>query len=54
MPEPSLAAAIFYDMTTSTPRLRALLGTPMSSPEIKRHVEAAVAIFMGGCRGTRD
>jgi len=54
MPEPELAATIFYDMTTSTPRLRALLGTPMSGPEIKRHVEAAVAIFLGGCRTARD
>jgi TetR/AcrR family transcriptional regulator, mexJK operon transcriptional repressor len=54
MPEPALAATIFYDMTTSTPRLRALLGTPMSGPEIKRHVEAAVAIFMSGCRSASD
>lgn len=49
MPSVSLAATIFYDMTTSTPRLRALLGSPMTKSEIRRHVAAAVAVFLRGC-----
>lgn len=49
MPNAALAATIFYDMTTSTPRLRALLGSPMTRGEISRHIEAAVALFLRGC-----
>lgn len=52
MPDARLAATIFYDMTTSTPRLRALLGSPMTNREIKRHVDAAVELFLRGCGST--
>jgi AcrR family transcriptional regulator len=53
VPSAQLAATIFYDMTTSTPRLRALLGSPMSKGEISRHIAAAVALFLRGCEGSR-
>jgi hypothetical protein len=49
MPESALAATIFYDMATSTPRLQALLGKPLTSRAIEGHVAAAVDLFLCGC-----
>lgn len=45
---PDAAATIFYDMTTSTPRMRALLGESMSASRMSEHVSAAVDIFLEG------
>lgn len=44
-----MAAAIFIEMTASLPRLRALLGKPLSSRETNELLDAAVDIFLHGC-----
>lgn len=44
-----LAAVIFIEMTASLPRLRALLGTPLSRKETNDLTAAAVDIFLHGC-----
>jgi AcrR family transcriptional regulator len=49
MPEPGIASSVFFDMTTATPRMRALLGMPMSRKAIETHVDAAVTVFLRGC-----
>jgi TetR/AcrR family transcriptional regulator, mexJK operon transcriptional repressor len=49
MPQPAIAATIFYDMATSTPRLQALLGKPMPPRALEAHVGAAVDLFLRGC-----
>lgn len=48
-----LAAIIFIEMTASLPRLRALLGTPLSRRETNELTAAAVDIFLHGCGGGR-
>lgn len=50
--DPERAAAAFIELVASLPRLRALLGRPMSSPEIEANVVHAVDLFLSGC-GTR-
>lgn len=42
------AAAIFIEMTASLPRLRALLGSPLSRKETNELTEVAVDIFLNG------
>jgi AcrR family transcriptional regulator len=49
MPEPQTAAAIYYDMATSTPRMRALLGAPMSRGALEAHIDVVVDLFLRGC-----
>ena len=53
MPQPAIAATIFYDMATSTPRLQALLGKPMPPRALEAHVGAAVDLFLRGCGESR-
>jgi TetR/AcrR family transcriptional regulator, mexJK operon transcriptional repressor len=40
------AAGLFVEMSCSLPRLRALLGRPMSQDELRTHVQAAVGQFL--------
>lgn len=43
-----VAATVFFDMTTSTPRMRALLGAPLEPAAMEAHVGAAVDMFLEG------
>lgn len=43
------AAAIFIEMAASLPRLRALMGTPLTRKETHELTEVAVDIFLHGC-----
>ena len=45
----ALAAAIFIEMAASLPRLRALLGRPLTRKETNDLTAAAVDIFLHGC-----
>jgi len=45
------AAAIFIEMAASVPRLRALVGTPLTRKETDELSAAAVDIFLHGCVG---
>lgn len=47
--DPDRAAAAFIEMVASLPRLRALLGRPMSDDELEAGVVHAVDLFLGGC-----
>ncbi|MBL8551895.1 MAG: TetR/AcrR family transcriptional regulator C-terminal domain-containing protein [Hyphomonadaceae bacterium] len=49
MPCPRFAALIFVEMVASMPRLRALLGAPLSKKETNKLTAAAVDIFLRGC-----
>lgn len=49
MPEPHAAATLFVGMATDRPRIRAVLGDPLSADEIEAHVETVVAVFLRGC-----
>jgi TetR/AcrR family transcriptional regulator, mexJK operon transcriptional repressor len=49
LPNSRLAAVIFIEMAASLPRLRALLGTPLSRKETNDLIAAAVEIFLHGC-----
>jgi AcrR family transcriptional regulator len=49
MPQPDIAATIFYDMATSTPRTQALLGRPLARAALETHVSTVVALFLRGC-----
>jgi AcrR family transcriptional regulator len=49
LPNSRLAAVIFIEMTASMPRLRALLGAPLSRRETNDLTAAAVDIFLHGC-----
>ena len=51
LPDSRLAAIIFIEMTASMPRLRALLGAPLSRKETNALTAAAVDIFLNGCGG---
>jgi hypothetical protein len=44
-----LAAVIFIEMVASMPRLRALLGAPLTRKETNDLTAAAVDIFLHGC-----
>jgi AcrR family transcriptional regulator len=44
-----LASVIFIEMAASIPRLRALLGAPLSRKETNELIVAAVEIFLHGC-----
>jgi AcrR family transcriptional regulator len=48
MPTAEVSAVLFFDMSTATPRMRALLGAPMSKQEIATHVDAAMSVFLNG------
>ena len=45
---PEVAASIFFDLATSAPRMRALLGQPMSERALVAHARHTVEIFMSG------
>lgn len=45
------AAGLFVEMACSMPRLRAVLGLPMSRREIAAHVDHAVALFLAAAGG---
>lgn len=45
-----LAATLFIEMSASVPRLRAVLGQPMSRPQIDAQTHAAVDLLMAACR----
>ncbi|HWB44628.1 MAG TPA: TetR/AcrR family transcriptional regulator [Hyphomicrobiaceae bacterium] len=49
LPNSKLAAVIFIEMAASMPRLRALLGAPLSRKETNDLTAAAVQIFLHGC-----
>lgn len=49
LPNSRLAAVIFIEMAASLPRLRALLGAPLSRKEAGELTAAAVDIFLHGC-----
>lgn len=45
-----LAATMFIEMSASVPRLRAMLGQPMSPAQVDAQAHAAVDLFMGAHR----
>jgi TetR/AcrR family transcriptional regulator, mexJK operon transcriptional repressor len=49
LPQPRLAAMLFVEMVASLPRIRALLGEPMSRRESNAMVQVAVDLFLKGC-----
>jgi len=49
LPDSRWAAMIFIEMTASIPRLRALLGVPLSQKETDELTAVAVGMFMYGC-----
>jgi len=49
LPQPKLAAMLFVEMVASLPRIRALLGDPMSRRENSAMVQVAVDLFLRGC-----
>ena len=49
LPNSRLAAVIFIEMAASLPRLRALLGAPLTRKETNELTAAAVDIFLHGC-----
>jgi len=49
LPNSKLAAVIFIEMAASMPRLRALLGAPLSRKETNDLTATAVQIFLHGC-----
>lgn len=54
LPDSRLAAVIFIEMTASMPRLRALLGAPLSRKEMDDLTATAVEIFLHGCGNGRN
>jgi AcrR family transcriptional regulator len=52
LPNSRWAAVIFIEMVASVPRMRALLGAPLSRKEINELTAAAVEIFLRGCGKT--
>jgi len=53
LPAPRLAAMIFIEMAASVPRIRALLGQPLSRKETEALITTAVDLFLRGCGYTR-
>jgi TetR/AcrR family transcriptional regulator, mexJK operon transcriptional repressor len=51
--DPHLIASLCMSMLTDRPRIRAVLGDPMSDEEADAHVRQAVDIFLHGCSGPR-
>src|SRR5262245_23079791 len=49
LPPPYLAAMIFIEMVASIPRLRALLGQPLSRKETETLITTSVDLFLRGC-----
>lgn len=49
LPDSRLAAIIFIEMVASMPRLRALLGAPLTREATDELTSAAVEIFLHGC-----
>lgn len=49
LPPPHLTATIFIEMVASVPRMRALLGQPLSKKENEALVTTAVDLFLRGC-----
>lgn len=49
LPQPKLAAMLFVEMVASLPRIRTLLGEPMSRRESNALVQVAADIFLRGC-----
>jgi AcrR family transcriptional regulator len=49
LPNSRLAAVIFIEMVASMPRLRALLGSPLTRKETNELTATAVDIFLDGC-----
>jgi AcrR family transcriptional regulator len=49
LPTPRLAAMLFVEMVASIPRVRALLGEPLSHRESSALVATAVSLFLRGC-----
>jgi AcrR family transcriptional regulator len=48
--KPDVAARIFVEMVVGTPRIRAVIGRPLSPIELDEHVNTAVETFLTGCR----
>jgi hypothetical protein len=48
LPSPRLAAVLFVEMAASIPRIRALLGEPLSRRESNALVNVAVDLFLRG------
>jgi AcrR family transcriptional regulator len=48
-PDSQDAARIFIEMASGIPRIRALIGKPLSGAETNRHVKTAVTLFLKGC-----
>lgn len=48
-PDPQEAARIFLEMAMGIPRIRALVGRPLTRKEADAHVTAAVDLFLRGC-----
>jgi AcrR family transcriptional regulator len=46
---PQMAARIFIEMAAGIPRIRALIGKPLSRRESDAHVATAVDLFLNGC-----
>jgi AcrR family transcriptional regulator len=49
LPPTNLAAMLFIEMVDSVPRLRALLGKPLSKRETEALITTAVDLFLRGC-----
>ena len=47
--KPDVSARIFIEMIAGTPRIRAVIGRPLSPAELEEHVATAVEIFLLGC-----
>ena len=54
LPQPTLAAMLFVELVASLPRIRALLGEPMSRRETSALVQVAVDLFLRGCGYTEE
>ena len=54
LPPPHLTAMIFIEMVASVPRMRALLGQPLSKKENEALVTTAVDLFLRGCGYARS
>lgn len=52
MPKAHTAATLFIGMITDRPRIRAVIGKPLSADEIETHVATAVEVFLRGCGHT--
>lgn len=54
LPKPAAAATLFVGMVTDRPRIRSVLGRPMSTEEIETHVVTVVDVFLRGCGYSQD